>query len=341
MTINKETVEKLLAQLDSKRASIWIEGPDPDAIGSAIGLQWLLKQYNCESDIWFRGVVSHNQNRTMVNVLAVTLRNYDEDDYVATDYEQAFCVDCTPKTLPEAIDVCIDHHPKNVSHADKCSLIDMRTTGSCGSVIYDWICLMNQTDNLVDEEGERVSSALLLAIFNDTDSLTSEDMKELDFTAYQNLHQKCDINKVKKVLAYPIPKYFLEAEAESIKPENTTLINTTYISCVGYISTSKRDVLAQLADKYARLEGVSTSIVFAVVGSNLEACFRSSDVSLDLHAFTQKILGKEYSGGKQGKAAGRVPLGFLASEGDDSETRDRVLDAVKAKMLTIIKKEVE
>ena len=207
---------------------------------------------------------------------------------------------------------------------------------------FDWIRNFDLVDSLNSEEGSLIASAISLAVFNDTDSLTSEDIKELDFEAYSVLHKYCDVAKVKNVLAYPIPRYFLEAEAEAIKDENTTIINTTYICCVGYLSASRRDILAQLSDKYVRLEGISTAIVFAVVEGNLEGCCRSSDVSLNLHEFTQKIFGKEYSGGKMSKSAGKVPLGFLSVDDHTSEDiKNKILEAVKVKILSIIKKELQ
>lgn len=335
-------MQQTLENFKNKNVAIWVAGPDPDAIGSAMGLQWLLRKYGATAGIWFSGVVSHAQNRTMVNLLNVTLHNFTEWEQNKDDYDKIFCVDCTPKNLPiESVDIIIDHHPKNLESEDGYELVDMRSTGSCASILYDWIKEADMLNSLEDEEGAVVASALLLGVFNDTDSLTSEDIQPLDFEAYQVLHKYCDVVKVKSVLAYPLPRYFLEAEAESMKPENTEIINTTFISCVGYVPASRRDILAQLSDKYARLEGISTAIVFAVVDGFLEGCCRSSDVSLNLHEFTQKIFGKEFSGGKFSKSAGKVPLGFLSVDDNaDEDIKAKVMEAVKAKVLTLIKKEV-
>jgi len=344
----KDIETLIIEPLKEHKAAIWIAGPDPDAIGSAVGLQWLLKQKGIVSDIWYSGVISHPQNRTMVNLLNVKLSNALEEEYEADNYLTKFCVDCTPKNInfpknvDSKIDVIIDHHPKNLKSEEGFQLVDMRSTGSCGAIIYDWIKHLNLIEKLEeDEEGAEVSTSILLAVFNDTDSLTSEDIQALDFEAYQNLHKYCDINKFKNTLAYPIPKYFLDVKMEAMKPENTHILNTTHISCVGYLSVNRRDILAQISDENVRLEGISTSIVFAIIDGNLEGCCRSSDVALNLHTFTQNIFGKEFSGGKFSKSAGKVPLGFLqADENTDEELKIKILAAVKAKVLSLIGKEV-
>jgi len=344
----KDIETLIIEPLKEHKAAIWIAGPDPDAIGSAVGLQWLLKQKGIVSDIWYSGVISHPQNRTMVNLLNVKLSNALEEEYEADNYLTKFCVDCTPKNInfpknvDSKIDVIIDHHPKNLKSEEGFQLVDMRSTGSCGAIIYDWIKHLNLIEKLEeDEEGAEVSTSILLAVFNDTDSLTSEDIQALDFEAYQNLHKYCDINKFKNTLAYPIPKYFLDVKMEAMKPENTHILNTTHISCVGYLLVNRRDILAQISDENVRLEGISTSIVFAIIDGNLEGCCRSSDVALNLHTFTQNIFGKEFSGGKFSKSAGKVPLGFLqADENTDEELKIKILAAVKAKVLSLIGKEV-
>ncbi len=344
----KDIDKKIMEGLQGKRAAIWMAGPDPDAIGSAIGLQWLLKKKDIVSDIWYCGVISHPQNRTMVNLLNVKLSNALEDDYDADNYTTKFCVDCTPsninfpKGVDKKIDVIIDHHPKNLKSEDGFLFVDMRSTGSCGSIIYDWIKHFELLDKLEeDEEAITASTAILLAVFNDTDSLVSEDTQELDFEAYQTLHKYCDISKFKSILDYPIPRYFMDIKMESMRPENTHIINTTHISCVGYLSANKRDILAKISDDNVRLEGISTSIVFAIIDGNLEGCCRSSDVALNLHEFTQKIFGKEFSGGKFSKSAGKVPLGFLQpDENTDEELKSKILEAVRAKVLSLIEKEV-
>ena len=86
---NKEAILEIIKNLDGSKVAIWISSPDPDALGSAMGLQWLLSKNNITSDIWFKGLISHAQNKTMVNILNITLLNLDNDDYVNIYEEKA------------------------------------------------------------------------------------------------------------------------------------------------------------------------------------------------------------------------------------------------------------
>jgi len=337
-------IKDLFKGLEGKKVAIWIAGLDPDSMGSATALKHIAKQFKAESVIWSENYLAHPQNHTMKNSLDIVVHNSNDEKYDHADYDKAFCVDCVPSMLPcENIDVIIDHHPKNFdsSTLSKYEIVDIRSNAACGSIIYNWMEVLGVMDTLSDEEGAIVATSLLFAIHNDSDGLVSKELQKIDFEAYMGLHKFCDLQKLNNILNYQIPRYYLEAQAESMKPENTHILNTTYISCVGYLPKSRRDVLAQLSDNYVRLDGINTAIVFAIVDGNLEGCCRSSDVALNLHTFTQNIFGKEFSGGKLSKSAGKVPLGFLqADEHTDKNLRDKILEAVKAKVLSLIEKEV-
>ncbi len=56
---------------DKRRVCIMThDTPDPDALGAAFGMQWLLKKkFDVSSSIFYGGEISHPQNKTMVNTL--------------------------------------------------------------------------------------------------------------------------------------------------------------------------------------------------------------------------------------------------------------------------------
>ena len=102
----KTIIEKL--DKNSKIAIFTHRTPDPDAIGSALGIKWLLKKkFEIESDLFYCGEISHKQNQTLVNVLSVDLRNFN--DYVENKeaYTKVIMVDGTPKNLGEK-DIKVD-----------------------------------------------------------------------------------------------------------------------------------------------------------------------------------------------------------------------------------------
>lgn len=117
--------------------------PDPDAIGSMMGLKWLLeKRYGIEADLFYDGEVSHPQNGIMVNLLDPGLLRVSED-YVSENYGLRILVDTIPSYAgigdkQVVFDVVIDHHKDMPAHDYK-GLMIHKKVGSCCGIIYDMI----------------------------------------------------------------------------------------------------------------------------------------------------------------------------------------------------------
>jgi nanoRNase/pAp phosphatase (c-di-AMP/oligoRNAs hydrolase) len=334
--------KEIVEPLDKKVAIFTHIGPDPDAIASATGLKWLLGKMEIQSDVFYSGEISHKQNQTMVNILSINMMPVEEYLDNKESYSKNVMVDGTPKNLGNNdinIDIIIDHHKNTVKQKDF-ELVDIREVGSCSSIIYDMIKEYGYFFDNSDED-KVVATALLLGIKIDTNDLLSENTSSVDYTAYQDLSKISDIGKISSILNYPLPKYLFELESESLKEENTSIVNTAYICSLGELPPSRRDALPEISDKLLRMEGISTSIVFAVIGNHLDCSVRSKDVSLDVNSFVQKIFGKEYSGGKSGGFGGaRIPLGFFGIEGENTEVKKLIVDAIKAKLMAALQKEL-
>jgi len=313
--------------------------PDPDAIGSAMGVQWILKKkFGISSDIYYAGEISHSQNKTMVNVLSLSLKKAEE--YKAEKYSKIIIVDGTEQNVGLDIkaELIVDHHRVKIDE-DTYDFCDVRSVGSCCSIIFDYID-QSELEFSSSDEDRIVATAMLLGIKTDTNDLLSENTVELDNRAYQCLAKVADISKISAIMNYPLPKYFFELETEASRKENTVQINASWVSFVGIISATKRDSLPMLADKFVRMEGISTSIVFAIVEDEIHASIRSDDVSLDVDAFCRKIFGKEYAGGKYGAGGARIPLKFFGVSNQEEEVKEHIAQAVKAIIVSKIEKEV-
>ena len=73
-------------QTDTSKVCIVMQHtPDPDAIGSALALEWLLEEkYDLPCDIFYSGEASHPQNQTELNVLDISLKHkssFKMDEY--------------------------------------------------------------------------------------------------------------------------------------------------------------------------------------------------------------------------------------------------------------------
>jgi nanoRNase/pAp phosphatase (c-di-AMP/oligoRNAs hydrolase) len=317
--------------------------PDPDAIGSAIGVQWFLKKkLTIQSEIFYAGEISHSQNKTMVNVLSLSGKLKKAEEYAEDNFGKIILVDGTEQNSGvkglEA-DIVIDHHRSKVDPKDY-DFVDIREIGSCCALIYDHMEKDGLEFSTADED-KIVATAMLLGIKTDTNDLLTENTADLDNRAYQALAKIADVSKISDIMNYPLPKYFFELESEAFKEENSTQINAAWVSFVGIISATKRDSLPMLADKFVRMEGISTSIIFAIVEDEIHASIRSDDVSLDVDAFCRKIFGKNHAGGKYGAGGARIPLEFFGVTDQDPEVKESIAKAVQSIITKKIEKEVK
>jgi nanoRNase/pAp phosphatase (c-di-AMP/oligoRNAs hydrolase) len=190
--------------------------PDPDALGSLMGLQWLLqKSFGIESDLFYDGEVSHPQNGVMVNLLDPGLRRVSED-YAPERYALRFLVDTIPENAGVGkqqvlFDVVFDHHrelPHNYN-----GVVIHRKCGSCSSIIFDVMKhFVKSEDWLSDDiDGDtKVATALIAGIVTDTEYMMSDDSTELEFRAFSELFQYRISNFLKQIVFFKRPKFWID-----------------------------------------------------------------------------------------------------------------------------------
>lgn len=278
--------------------------PDPDAMGSAVGMQYLLKALGHTATVMYSGDISHPQNKTLVNILNLSFQKRKvtetfDRDVVCVDGVEKNTSGCQPSFV-------IDHH-KNVTAAPH-QIIDP-TYGACSTLVYRLIREM-LGDDWNQKESTMVFTALLLGIRTDTNDLTSENMTIDDFTAYQELLAVADKEALQKVMNYPLPRYLYDHRLSLHREGNSYESNGTFVGGVGFISAAQRDSIAVLAEEYARMETVNTSVIFAIVDkSHLQVSVRSSNVSLDVGAMCTDLFG-DFGGGTSYKGGASIPLMF-------------------------------
>lgn len=331
----ENTIKKIIKKiksLDSNKNKIAIfthDSPDPDSIGSARGLQWLLsKKFSIPSCIYYQGEISHPQNRTMVNILDVHLHKFEE--FEDNQDILKISVDCTEKNIYiDNIDIAIDHH--RVTSDAKIGLIE--PIGAASTLIHEIIkeCKVK----FEDEVDQDVATSLFLGIRIDTQELISETTTDRDFNAFKSLSENINRKKLANIINYPLPNYFFELEREINKIDsegefiNQKIKGSCFVGCIGVISSAKRDSIVMLVDKVVRMEGIETAVVFGIIGDNLVASIRSDNSSLDVNTFSQTIFGKKYGGGKLGSAGASVPLGIFTLNDVPEETKEKLWDAIK------------
>jgi len=310
---------------DLKVCIVMQHTPDPDAIGSALGLGWLLEcKYGLMSDIYYAGQISHAQNQTEVNVLNVQMKQ--RDDFDPTKYSTYVTVDTVPQNtgFEDLIDEwhCVfDHHQFELD----LPVTDIRACGACSSIIWDYIREFEM--DFSTERGAVVATALLFGIVNDTHQFGDDNVSNLDRDAWAALHPYIDTKKYRDILDHPLPPYLFKLRA--LAAENMVSEASILISYLGILSDKRRDALPIISDEFLRMEGVETVVVFAMIDGCIQASVRSRNSSVNVHTFCQKVFGPDVAGGKQGAGGAKVPIGFLYSPDDDDELREKLSGFVK------------
>ncbi len=332
-----EVLKDALASLPSgEKIGIFTQdNPDPDAIGSAFALAWLIRKINSglSCQIFHGGEISHPQNRTFVNLLNLGMKRVDSGrDY--RDLALRILVDVASpgkKNLQSADfhpDIIIDHHQDNPE--GDFLLKDIRLVGATATIICEYIIKLGYDLDPEVEEEANVATALLFGIESDTGNLVSESTRQLDIDCFLYLIKRIDINVMTEIRDYPIPRYFFELEEIAIK--NKQIVGSVLVTGLEYLKADRRDSLAFMADKLLRMEGIETVVVFGIIDDHLVASLRTVNKSLSLNSLCHAIFGEQYSGAKTRAGGARVPLGIIAPQNADDHVRSMVWEALKTKL---------
>lgn len=301
--------------------------PDPDAIGSAMALEWILdEKFDLQSDIFYSGQISHPQNQTEINVLDIHLKH--KDDFDASKYSTFITVDTVPNNT--GFDVLEWHGVFDHHHFDlELPLTDIRSCGACSSILWDYLSHFDM--DFSSEKGIQVATALLFGIVNDTNNLLTDNVVELDQKAHAHLIQKIDRKKFANIVHHPLPPYLFELRALAAK--NMVSEASILISYLGILSSKRRDALPIVADEFLRMEGVETVVVYGLIDGYIHASVRSRNSSVHVHSFCQKVFGADNAGGKHGSGGAKVPVGFLYSPDDDIEDQQKLSEFAQATLM--------
>jgi|GEM_PF-1351245 nanoRNase/pAp phosphatase (c-di-AMP/oligoRNAs hydrolase) len=300
--------------------------PDPDAIGSMMGMQWLLeKSYGIESDLFYSGEVSHPQNVAMVNLLDPNLRRVDE--YAQIHKESPYSIHILCDTVPVnaglcdevTFDIVVDHHRENPSASFQGLWINLKA-GSCSATVYDLIektGLKFDPDNDIDS---KLATALMVGISTDTENLMADDATEYEFKAWSGLFEYRHPSALKSIVNFERPKFWVDSKAEATK--KAYINEGVAVVGMGIIPSRHRDMIADMSDDMVTWEGVTTAISFAMVdGDRIEGSVRSSSSTVSVPKLC-KDLGeakKGNGGGKLGKGAYLYGMGGGGIDEDDDE----------------------
>lgn len=306
--------------------------PDPDAIGSQMGIAWLLQKYKITTSCFFDGRISHPQNLALVNLLDPGLKPVEE--YDPKDYDLKILVDTIPSYAGKGnhainFDIVIDHHKETPNGGFDGFFLNLRA-GSCCGTIFHLIKEFNKFNfELNNEYDAKVATAMLVGIMTDTENLMSDDTTTYEDKARQELFPFRDPLALKQIINYQKPRFWVETRSRVINEAKVD--DGIAIVGLGIISPKYRDMLPDIASDMVAWEDVKTAIAFAVIDNRIEGSVRSTNASVGVPELCKQLGKKGNGGGKLGKGAYRYELII-----NDEELSD-MSDNVKEKWWDFVK----
>lgn len=313
------SIDKLKSLLsNSKKAAIFTHPyPDPDAIGSMMGLKWMFSKFGVSSDLYYSGSISHPQNRSMVNLLDPELISINS--FKNQEYNIFVAVDCVPENagigeLSINFDLVIDHHRDTSKNFD--GLCFNFRAGSACATVYE----ISESLNIeFEEEDSKIATAMMIGITTDTEFLMSDDCSDYEFKAWKMLFPFRDPLLLKQIINFERPKFWTDSKASAVS--NVIVEDSVGVVGMGIIPSKHRDMITDMADEMVTWEDINTAVVFAIVdGTRMEGSVRTKTSSISVPSLCVDLAG-DYGkgGGKLGKGAYRYDLAGASIDEDEDE----------------------
>lgn len=310
-----------------KGKKVWIQThnyPDPDAIGSAFGLQEFLRHFGIVALLCHDGEIDKLSSSKMLTMLDVDMLSSFEIQEQMTEKDMIILVDCQ-KNSGNTTDfigdeqAVIDHHPTfvEVEYYYK----DLRICGACASIITEYYVTMGIVPS------EKAATALTYGIKMDTLQF-SRGVTEFDIKQYSYLFPY-----VNQELLTALETNNLELQ--DLKAYGSAIENVKVFGKVGfsYMDFECPDALvAILSDFLLSLIEVEVVVLYAQRRGGYKFSFRSE--RKDVNAGELAHIGMEGwgSGGGHAEMAG----GFAMKDKLDVPN-SKVYQTVQEHFLEIIR----
>ncbi len=291
---------------------------DPDALGSAFGLQYIFNTMRIVSNIYYSGIISHPQNRAIVNYfnLLNQMSKIEELDfqmpYCLVDSQEVkdsrFQVELDPKKLL----LVIDHHRGDsnklianckTEKGEPVLIID--EVGSASTLVAEAFPALGIEH---EEEAKSISNLLALGIYTDTKNLVSAT--ERDYKAFTFLRSYLDPVDISRFINYGLPGNFYKHIHSALQTFDQK--GSKVIASLEFISPKDRDNLSSIADLLLRREGVDFVAVWAIIEDTVAISFRNNNLSTPLDAIVNEKFtnmgGAKLASDGRGEGGAIVPL---------------------------------
>ena len=298
----------------SKVAIFCHDNPDPDALASGLAMLELVGNLGLEGSILHGGLIEHQQNRAMVQLLEIPIRRLildwevsdiinDSQVIITVDFHKPGAnnilpVDCIPN-------IVIDHHTVEDTVAADVVLVRSEFSSTSSLITSLLMSLNHQLDT-------KTATALAFGIKTDTLGFT-RDFNAVDIRALSWLNAFVDRDLMRSIEMPPRSQETLESFSKAL---NNRIEHGKNL-LAPLMDMPNRDSLAQIADFLLPTEGIDTVVVFGVRRGKviISARTKRSDIHIG------KILSSHWknglAGGHRELAGGQIPFDIILDEVPD------------------------
>lgn len=276
--------------------------PDPDAIASAYGLSYLVKnRYSVENDIVYGGFIGRAENRAMLTELKIKLKNINRvrfktfNCFALVDTQPGAGNNSFPKKT--ACDIIIDHHAPRQTSSCKNMLIDP-DVGASATILVELLKASN-----LSVPGN-LATALAYAIKSETQDLGRE-ASERDIKAYLFVYSLSSLPKLSKIVQPKLPRSYFMMLAKTLRCSFS--FRHLIVAHIGQVEMP--EMVAEMADLLLRHKNISWALCTGRFKNDLFISLRSSNPNARAGKFIQLLVNdRKNAGGHDMFAGGKVSL---------------------------------
>lgn len=324
-TLNDDTLNDLLEVIsaDQKPINIIVTQVDPDAIGAATGLKWILTSLrsNITVRLFYCGGIGCTQNQAIFDRLNLKKEFLPiaEMPNIVSEGEYFALVDSSSTNdvrLPEFLrglkpSIIIDHHRNDKLEVAELSfvLIDENEVGSASTLVTELI--MNSSLLLSFNQEKKLSTLLQLGIYNDTSKMECAGIR--DHESYAYLTKVTDRTLFNRLNSFQLPAIYFQHFRNALN--NMQINGSRMVAYIGFAEKEYGDHISIIANELIRHEGISIVVVWTVIDESVRISARSADSStVGLNDFLHKCFGAK-AGAKvtpdgHGEGGGLLNLGL-------------------------------
>jgi nanoRNase/pAp phosphatase (c-di-AMP/oligoRNAs hydrolase) len=278
-------LKKSAAAIRGHGANIFTQwSGDPDALGSAVLLEAILRELGAHDVRILTGSLGHPQNRNLVEKCGIVLRHPNHERiarglHCTVDTSPPLGMSNTGPVEPvREFFFVADHHADPDEVERDCRMQGVRAVklGFVGLPVGStstFMAVIAAAFGLLDAVGPEGRAAAALGIYTDTSALLHATTP-LDFQMFELLtRDEATEELLDDLRDYRVPPEWFQYRNAAFA--NVQVRGGVRIAPAGYVPDEHRDVIAEIANDMLRVEGTSIGVVVAVTQRGTEVSVRA------------------------------------------------------------------